>query len=269
MEFTHTQIILNLGLGLFVGCYGTLVGAGGGFMLVPMFLLGYGLPHEVAVGTSLVVVAANAFSGAGTYVLQKRVDYRSGVTFALATFPGAVIGAFLVQVVSGPIFNRGFGIFLFCLAFYLLAKKPPTSHPEVRGGWGWVTREWKGSGHATRFSYFEPLGVALSSVVGLVSSLLGIGGGIIHVPAMTELLRFPVPLAIATSHFILAWTALAGVVAHATQGDISWSLAFNVGVGAVLGAQLGAQLAKRVHASWLLKGLAIALLAVAVRLVLG
>src|SRR5438874_6056601 len=98
--------------GLAVGAYGTLIGAGGGFIIVPVLLLVLGWPHQQAVATSLMVVAANAASGTIAYARQKRIDFRTGIRFALATLPGAIIGSYVVQLLSGRIFNLIFGVLL-------------------------------------------------------------------------------------------------------------------------------------------------------------
>jgi uncharacterized membrane protein YfcA len=259
------DLFFNLLLGIGVGCYGTLVGAGGGFVLVPVFLLLYHMPHEHAVGTSLAVVAFNAFSGAYGYVRDGKVAFRAGISFALATFPGAVGGAYLTSAVSGPLFMKIFGICLILISAYLLLRKARKETVVIHGkrGWGWVSRTERGK---EAYEYFEPLGITISIFVGAFSSWLGIGGGIIHVPAMTEVLRFPVHIAVATSHFVLAWTALVGVLIHAYHGHWEPRVAFSVGIGAFLGAQMGVRLARKAKGSNLLRFLSFALLLVGIRL---
>lgn len=259
------DLVLNILLGIGVGCYGTLVGAGGGFVLVPIFLLFYHMPHETAVGTSLAVVSFNAFSGAYGYVRDGKVDFRAGISFALATFPGAIGGAYLTSAVSGPLFMKIFGVSLILISVYLLLRKPRREIQVIHGkkGWGWVSR--RDRGHES-YEYFEPLGIGISLVVGAVSSWLGIGGGIIHVPAMTEILRFPVHIAVATSHFVLAWTALVGAIFHAYHGHWDPRVALSVGFGALVGAQLGVKISRKAKGSALLRYLSIALLLVGLRL---
>ena len=113
-----------------------------------------------------------------------------------------------------------------------------------------------------------PLGVAISFVIGFASSLLGIGGGFIHVPALIALLGFPVHIATATSHFVLAIMATAGTITHIAAGDLVdvWPRAAYIGAGAVGGAQLGARLSRRVRGPVIVRVLAVALVIVAVRL---
>ncbi|MGC4047982.1 MAG: sulfite exporter TauE/SafE family protein [Armatimonas sp.] len=124
------------------------------------------------------------------------------------------------------------------------------------------------AGETYTWSYSMSKGVGISLGVGYLSSLLGIGGGIIHVPALNRFLRFPVPVATATSHFILALTALVGTIAHIGMGAFahgSRRTAF-VSVGVVLGAQLGAWCSHRIQGNWILRGLGVALCLVGVRL---
>jgi uncharacterized membrane protein YfcA len=259
--------LLNLGIGIFVGCYGTLVGAGGGFLLVPFFLLALKMPHEAAVGTSLAIVSANALSGAMGYVFRRIIDYRAGVVFAIATIPGAVFGAYLIQYVSGPVFMRGFGVFLAFMSLYLFFRKPrKEGHGVVREGRFRVQRHLFTDKGEERYSYNELIGGVCSVFVGMFSSILGIGGGVIHVPLMTEVLRLPVHVAVATSHFILAWTALAGAVSHGFEGHLRFDVVVSAGIGAILGAQLGVRLSHRLKGSVLIRYLSIGMLLVSLRL---
>jgi uncharacterized membrane protein YfcA len=111
-------------------------------------------------------------------------------------------------------------------------------------------------------------GMVLSFFVGFLSSVLGIGGGIIHVPALTSLLNFPVHIATATSHFILAFMALAGTIVHIIQGHFKtgWLTTILIGFGVVIGAQFGARLSDKIKAQWIIHALAVALLLVGIRL---
>src|SRR5512143_28892 len=105
---------LLLGLiGLVVGAYGTLIGAGGGFVLMPILLLLY--PNEspeLLTAISLAVVFFNASSGTAAYARMKRVDYKSGIVFAIATIPGAILGAISTSYINRNLFNIVFGIIM-------------------------------------------------------------------------------------------------------------------------------------------------------------
>lgn len=258
-------------IGFGVGTFGTLVGAGGGFLLVPLLaLLEPSLPTEAITAVSLAVVALNASSGALAYARQGRVDYRSGVPFALATLPGSVAGVLLVRFVPRELFDLIFALLLIGLAVFVVVSHEDEPQPAPEGGgWGHVLRQLTDrSGTDYRYHVNLPLGIAINALVGLVSSFLGIGGGVIAVPALVGLLRFPTHIATATSHFVLAIMATIGTGTHIVSGDLN-GLALQtvvLGVGAVAGAQLGAQISTRVHGVVIVRALAVALVFVGIRL---
>ena len=119
------------------------------------------------------------------------------------------------------------------------------------------------------FSYNRTLGVGLSLFVGYISSLLGIGGGFIHVPALVHLLNFPVHIATATSQFILAIMAITGSATHIVTGAFHHGVrrTITLSIGVVVGAQLGALISGRIHGDWIIRSLALALALVGVRLI--
>jgi uncharacterized membrane protein YfcA len=266
-------------LGIALGTFGTIIGAGGGFLLVPVLLL-LGWPHEQAAGTSLLMVAANAASGSLSYLRQKRVDLASGWRFAVATLPGALIGSLVVDQISGRVFNTLFGLLLLSLALYLFLRperkraagtpgEPPPRPPGWRG-WGWTVRNFVDArGEHWVYGYAQPWAILLSFGVGFMSSILGIGGGIIHVPALINLFNFPAHVATATSHFVLAITAAAGTAGHLVQGHVRILEGLLLGAGAIAGAQVGGAVSHRVNAVWITRALAVALTLVAIRLLLG
>jgi len=261
--------LLLSAIGFAVGCYGTLIGAGGGFALVPVLLFLY--PHETPeqlTAVSLAAVFANAGSGSIAYLRLHRVDLRTAAYFSIATLPGAVLGAVVVGYLSRGAFDFIFGSVLTALSLVLIANPQrrldlstllPSSEQRTLTD---------AEGHQYSYSYNLPLGLAASVIVGFVSSLLGIGGGIIHVPFMVQVLGFPAHIATATSHAVLAVMAGAGTATHLLQGAFNgtaWRTPF-LAVGIVAGAQLGARLSDRVKGVWLLRLLAIALLLVGLRL---
>ena len=133
MAFTATSAVLLLVLGFGVGAFGTLVGAGGGFILTPILLLVY--PHDspkTLTAISLMVVFFNAASGTAAYARQRRTDFRSGLVFAVATIPGAIGGALLVADASRAVFEPIMGAVLAVLAAWLIfgEQRAPHAHPS-------------------------------------------------------------------------------------------------------------------------------------------
>ena len=260
-----------IALGIGIGTFGTLIGAGGGFILLPILALLYPQePTGTLTATSLAVVAANATSGAVAYGRQRRIDLRSGILFALATLPGSVGGALLARSIPRGPFDIAFALVLLALAIVVVRARMDEGPPAPEGrAWGRVPRELvDAEGTVHRYHVELPLGMAISFVIGFASSLLGIGGGFIHVPVLIAVLGFPVHIATATSHFVLAVMASVGTVTHILAGDLdaAWPRAAYIGVGAVLGAQIGARLSRRVRGALIVRLLALALVIVALRL---
>jgi uncharacterized protein len=257
-----------------VGVFGTLVGAGGGFVLVPVLLLIYpDKKPETITAMSLLVVCANASSGSIAYARQKRIDYRSGGWFAVATLPGAIAGAIVVAYIPRREFDAMFAALLVVLGVYLMLRSSVQALAEPITGRGVVRREITDS-HGQTFVYSFQMwkGILISGGVGFISSLLGIGGGIIHVPVMATVLHFPVHIAAATSHFVLAFMAGEGTAVHILTGTLTWDRSLQqallIGLGAIPGAQLGALLSHRLHGGVIIRALAAALVLVGLRLAL-
>lgn len=261
-----SQILLIL-LGFAVGAYGTLIGAGGGFVLVPILLLLYPSDSpDLITSISLAVVFFNAASGTVAYARMGRVDFRSGLLFAAAAGPGAVLGALTTGYLSRQVFDTVLGVLMIAASIFLVVRPLPAEPGLAEAGAG--TQPATG---APRVKYNRPLGLALAFVVGYASGLLGIGGGIIHVPMLVQVLGFPVHIATATSHFILALVALAGTGVHVARGVFVHGLHRTVflSIGVLLGAQLGARLSQRIHGAWIVRALAIALAFVGLRVLWG
>jgi uncharacterized membrane protein YfcA len=259
--------------GPLVGTLGTLIGAGGGFVLVPVLLLLYPQANpETITSVSLAVVFFNALSGSYAYARMTRIDYKSGLLFAAATIPGAIMGALTTDYIPRHLFNAVFGLLMIGAAAYLFFHRTEErKRVEKRSNCHIIRHLVEKSGTAHTFCYDLRLGMVLSLFVGYISSLLGIGGGIIHVPALVRLLNFPVHIATATSHFILAIMALTGTIVHIMTGSFSNGgvrETILLGIGVLLGAQVGAALSTRVHATLVIRSLAVALVFVGIRILM-
>lgn len=270
MAFTVETAVLLVLLGFAVGVFGTVVGAGGGFILTPILLLLY--PHDpprTLTAISLMVVFFNAASGTAAYTRQRRTDFRTGIVFAVATIPGAIGGALLVAHVSRTLFEPLLGGVLVLLAGWLVfgEQRAPHPHPSRHT----VERELVDA-RGERYHYFVPLrrGALYSLAVGFFSSFLGIGGGVMHVPLLVRALAFPTHIATATSHFVLAIMAGTGTVTHLVAGSFHHGQGLRRGaslsLGVIAGAQLGAHVSLRLSGRTIQWLLAVALAALAIRL---
>ncbi|MEW5946428.1 MAG: sulfite exporter TauE/SafE family protein [bacterium] len=254
--------------GFFVGAYGTLVGIGGGPLIVPMLALAYRYPPNAVISVSLFAIFFNTLSGTIAYMRQKRVDIVSGTKFGLATIPGAFLAAFAVDYIRMRTFSISFGLFLLALAFYVLARPKeseaprsrqnpvnpahrtfPTDAPAHRGCIEKILAERTiedSMGNVYRYRVNEPAGVGIAALIGAASAFLGIGGGVIQVPALIYLLSFPVHIGTATSHYITAISALFALIPFAAHGDVVYRAAVPLSAGVAAGAQVGARISTKV-----------------------
>ena len=250
------QEILYLALGIAVGLIGTLIGAGGGFLLAPVFLFMYPeMSPARLTALSLLAVCANSISGSLGYAARKQVHWPSVVLYSLAAAPGVFFGVYLSRIFPRSTFELAFAGFLFCMSIYVFWRSMPRNSRKAKGELHWSLRaQWLGSG--------------VSFFVGILSSLLGIGGGIVHVPLLSEFLGYPIHLAAGTSHAILATTSIIAVADHALHGDLKHPGGFVpfLVAGLISGAQVGAHFSRRVKSHWILRLLSGALLLVSVRL---
>lgn len=268
-SFDFATVLWLAPLGVILGAVGTIIGSGGGFLLAPLLLVAYPQESpEIIAGISLAVVCLNAASGSLAYARMRRIDYRLALILIVATLPGSILGALSTATFSRQSFDVTFGGIMLVLAYHLLHRRSE-SHPEISGDAALTAlkppedQDWP---HRRRLR----LAAMLSVLIGYFSTLLGIGGGIVHVPLIVRVLRRPVHIATATSHLVLATTALAGTLAHIFAGNLEhgWRRIAVLGVGVVLGAQIGALLSARLRAHWILTGLALAIAVVGVRLIL-
>lgn len=234
------EIITYALLGIFTGIVGALLGLGGGVIIVPYLVFVAQFEPKLAIGTSMLVVLMNSVSGAYGYIKSKLACTDAAIKFALATVPGAIMGSYIARYLQGKIFYGVFGVFFLALAINMYIKSNGKSQDngvdEIPENYNWK------------------LGVLCSIFVGFIASILGIGGGVIHVPFMIYILRFPVRVAIATSTCILAISALAGVSSHGFLGHINFVAGLAIGIGAAIGAQIGVRIAKKLKSNILMKG---------------
>lgn len=230
------EIIVLFFVGIGVGTFGTLIGIGGGLIMIPLFTLAltpsiFHTAPEI-IGTSLFGVFLNALSGTYAYIKQHRVYFKAAIPFAIATLPGAVLGSFVSDYFTGPTFSLAYGIFILFISAIMYWN---SSNKKV------ISLNFDEKIFLAR----KQLGIVLSMFVGFISSIFGIGGGIIHVPVMIYALAFPPHMATATSHFVLAVSSFMGVTSHLFLNHIVWIPALSVGIGAVIGAQFGARLSRK------------------------
>lgn len=234
-----------------------MVGLGGGFIIVPVLRLFFGLAPAEASGTSLALVIANSGSGALTYLLQRRVHVRIGVLIATGGLPGSILGALAVKHLPAHVFDWLFAAFLLIVATDIIFNREKrvgrrNEAADVRTilGMPWYTSLMAGFG------------------VGFISSLFGVGGGVVLVPTLLYFSDLPAHAISATSHFGIVLTSPVGFITHYLQNDIDWRYVVPLVVGGLLGGPIGARLSLRLKSNRLMIFVATALIIAAFALVL-
>ncbi len=258
--------------GLVAGMYGTIVGAGGGFLFVPLLLLTRPDLTPASITTiSLGAVFFNGISGTIAYARQKRIDYKTSLLFAAATVPTASVGALVVSQIPKAPFQLTFGALLIFVGIFIFFRKASTSG-QAATGWGAFSRKLTdGKGNNYEWSYNLPSGLIVSVFVGFLASLLGVGGGILLVPVMVTFFAFPPLVATATSTLTLVFTSLSATATHVAHQDFNGIVQATVlaALGMVIGAQFGARLSQRMSGRLIVRLLAVALAFVGLRLIQG
>lgn len=271
---TSTIFILLL-LGLSIGTVGTMIGSGGGFILIPVLILIYPeMSPAVMTAISLAIVTINSFSGTTAYIRSKRIDYKAGIIFALATIPGSIIGVHITHLIPKNQFDLLFGFFVIGLSLFLFTRtiRPKKQQKnEIKNGTHSIITDH--NGRTYQYQYNLKLGIIISLLIGLISPILGIGGGSMHVPAMTEWLGFPVHISTATSHFILAIRSITSVIVHLFEGNYQdpeiIKMIGLLAIGIIPGAIIGAKLSERVNGKVIIRILSISLIFVGIKIIIN
>lgn len=223
-----------LAIGAVTGLAGGLLGVGGGFVIVPAMVYLMGTPQREANGTSLAVIVPVAIVGATILGGGHQVDLEVGIALAIGAVGGAVLGARMTRRISDVGLRRAFGVV--AVAAGLLTIGDSVLH-AVGGNLHLV-----GGLHPTGVSLWA-IGLLVGAVAGVLSGLLGIGGGAVMVPAMTLLMGLSQHMAQGTSLLVIIPTAISGSMTHFRMGNIQLRTATWLSAGGVVGAVGGSFLA--------------------------
>ncbi|MEM4246151.1 MAG: sulfite exporter TauE/SafE family protein [Candidatus Bathyarchaeia archaeon] len=221
----------------------SMLGIGGGVLIVPLLTLVMGLTTQAAVGTSIVSILFLAISSTISNHRQKIIDYKTSSLMALGSIPGGAVGAYATKLVSssGLGFIFGATLILISLRFF---KKLPMGGANPSGGWR--RRITDSKGEVFEYTVRAAPGVAMSFIAGFASGFLGLGGGVVMVPVLRFVVGFPMHLAVVASLFIMIFTSLSGVMIHLQLGHVVHGLAAALVLGTILGAQAGSRLVRKV-----------------------
>jgi len=251
----QTQFFLAVfAIAVVAGVLGSLLGLGGGIIVIPALTLLLGVDIRYAVGASIVSVIATS-SGATTAHLRERVaNLRVGMLLEMATATGAVLGAIVFAHVAGRVLYLIFAVVLGYSAIAMFHRRDADRRPNLSND-RWSARLQLGAEYVDRATgrvvkygvVGVPAALGLMLVAGIVSGLLGVGSGALKVPAMDLAMKLPMKVSTATSNFMIGVTASAGAAVHYSQGDIIPVVAAPVALGVLVGAVGGARMLGRVQ----------------------
>ncbi|WYP27226.1 sulfite exporter TauE/SafE family protein [Alkalihalobacillus sp. FSL W8-0930] len=243
-------VILLILLGLIASSYGVIIGAGGGFIFVPLLLLFYDITPAEAAGTGLLIVLISSLSGVFSYIKQKRVNYKIGLLVAIGAIPGTFLGNTLISFVPEATFYKIFALMLLGLGFFQIFRAPTEQNSLV------ISKE--------KQQLILPL---IGVGVGTISSFFGIGGGFIVVPILIYVFGLRIHLATATSIFALMIYSSIGSIPPLLKGSIDWTVLAWSGIGVLIGSQLGAFISKRLNTTVVTRMLATVVILMGVLLI--
>ena len=250
---TPLEFVLSLfAICLLAGFFGSLVGLGGGIIVVPALTLLYGIDIRYAIGASIVSVIATSSGAAAAYVREGMTNLRTAMLLEIGTTSGAVSGAFLAGILHGPWLYVIFGGMLAASAVAMLLRLGDSDRPVPPDAWadrlqlhGSYFDESQHRAVEYRVTHTR-LGLFLMYLAGAVSGLLGIGSGVLKVPAMDLAMRIPIKVSTATSNLMIGVTAAASAGVYFARGDVDPFIAAPVALGVVLGAVAGSRVLARI-----------------------
>jgi len=258
-------------IGLISGTFGSVVGLGGGVIIVPSLLFfqslglfSHPLSPQNAVGISLMVMIFTAFAATLFNYKQKRVDVKSGLFFFLASGSAATIGAMINKYIQLKQFYILFGIVMLFIT-YMLTRQNKMKPKNVK--WSVIREYIDGEGNKYEYGYNKLVAFSITGFAGLLAGLFGIGGGAILVPMMVILFRFPPHVATATSMFIILMSASIGSVSHIILGNIIFLYVLFIGPGAFIGGRLGSLIASKLSSKTLVTLLQVIIILVAIQMI--
>jgi uncharacterized membrane protein YfcA len=269
-----TFVILTFCASTGAGFLGALLGLGGGIIIVPFLTLAMGVDIHYAIGASIVSVIATSSGAAAVYLRDHITNIRIGMFLEMATTTGALTGAFVAGIIGGPWLFLLFAVILGYSAVSMM-RRPTRTTGNVKVPHDRLADSLNMSG-----SYYDValgrtveyrasggfLGLILMYIAGMVSGLLGIGSGVLKVPAMDIAMYLPMKVSTATSNFMIGVTAAASAGVYFSRGDLNPFIAAPVAVGVLAGATLGTRFMVKTKSTVLRRIFVVVLLLVSVQM---
>ena len=256
------------------GTIGALMGIGGGLIIIPLLTLGFGVPMQEAIGASLIGVIATSTGAASKYVKQGLTNVRLALFLEMSTTIGSIGGALIAVYTNQTLLFLLFSLLLVYAGYTMLRRTEVLFTPEQAAAEGQMVDlscQYVDPKSSCQVSYGVKglrKGLAYSSVAGMLSGLLGVGGGLVKVPVMNVCMCVPLKAATATSNFMIGVTALTGAIIFYGHGLLDAYLCAAVALGTFGGAYIGTMLMARYSSSDLRRWFSGLLFIVAITMVL-
>lgn len=254
------ETITILIFSVIAGFFGSLLGLGGGIIIIPTLTLLLGINIKYAIGASIVSVIATSSGAAVAYVRDKITNLRIGMFLEIATTTGAITGAYIAGLINAKYLYVIFGIVLFYSALNMLKKVnqelPKDVKPHPLAQKLKLNGEYydKALGQNVKYNVTGIYGgFGMMYVAGILSGLLGIGSGIFKVMAMDIFMKLPMKVSSATSNFMIGVTAAASAGVYLLRGDIDPKIAAPVALGVLIGATAGARVMEQMKSTTIRK----------------
>ena len=263
-------LLILLVASVFIGVIGSMLGIGGGIFLIPIMTLGLGIDIKVAAATSLVTIIVTSSTSASGYLKDGFVNVGLGMFLEMFTVTGAIIGAVLVFYLRPDIIEAIFGIVLVYAAFYMRFSKDVVCRPVAQGA---AVKRSRFTGRfydqcSNQVLEYDvksfPKGAGASFVAGNLSGLIGVGGGIVMVPAMNLWMGVPMKAASATSTFVLGVTAVASALVYLSNDFMAPVITAVAAIGIFIGAMLGTRTMPKITGGALRTVFSITLIVIAI-----
>ncbi len=234
-------------LGFVAGLLGSIIGLGGGIIIVPVLTF-FGFPPTLTASNSIFAVFSNAAASSISYAKQKKIEYSIVLKLGLLSIPGTVIGAYISADITPSLFKILFGLILISASIYIFSKRKiePKSHN--------ISKQ------------IMILAIGASFLAGIISGLFGVGGGIVFVPMMVIAMGLSMKNAAPTSQFILLFASASALITHTLLGHPDFYQALLLSSGAFVGGLVGARLSLEIKENVLKILISIVMIAAAVKL---
>ena len=268
-------LLLVFFISIFAGVFGSIVGLGGGIVIIPVLTIFLGVDIHFAIGASIVAIIGTSSGAASTYVKDKVTNLRVGMFLELGSASGAIVGAAIAAYTNSPALKLIFGLILLATVVPTLMKigEDIPRSPELKGLS--KTLGLKGSytetdGTPIHYNADRPVsGLAGTAAAGVLSGLLGIGGGGFKVLSMDLAMKLPMKVSTTTSNFMIGVTAAASAGIYYARGDVDPLIIAPVALGILVGSAIGARILLRSRNPTVRKAFALVLAVTAVEMVLS